>query len=383
MISSQACVFENAITPAAWTIPSFASLLTGMHAFNHNQHNLPIFQPEPLNIPTLVESLNEAGYQTAHIYTNGILESLDYDFQEKYNLCNFDDRDTNIDDQLAIDTAVDWFANEANQEKELFMLLWLYSPHWPYQTQNGYFEPFVLDQLYCTSPAMDVDLSFYDYGFITYEDLSPELQEIIGPPPLYDYYTYSALYEAAYDANIKYVDSLVGVLVNTLIEMELYEDTMIIFTSDHGENMIDHEMYFNHSCNLYNSLIKVPLIMKLPKQQDQIIIDFPIRIIDILPTILDIIGIDMDEIDGKSLLPVINNEIVNYDDRPCISYLSTLDNQEDIFSIILDEYKLIKHSDINELYNIAIDPEEKENLAALLPDLCDALEQYLQGLISP
>lgn len=382
--SKNAFIFENAISPCSWTVPSYVSMMTGMFGYNHNQHREPDGTGPRLDKKQLIEYLNEHGYNTIFIFTNPIIISYETVYNEIYNCDHGFDQNEN--DMIAINTAKEWLSNSENLNKNFFMLIWLMSPHWRYQTDNDFFKEFVSDEIYALGQPIEAGIDCSQWGAIKYEELSTELQQIIGPS-LDDCYQESNLYTAAYDANIKYADYQMGQLLNYLKEKGLYDDTMIIFTSDHGENMVDHEVYFEHGCNLYQSLIHVPLLIKFRKQEQSFWINSPVRTIDIMPTIFDVLKIDTGDIDGKSLLPVIE-ENVDLIDRPCISYRQGMEISEDgtweeDVSIINGNYKLIKTLSENELYDIIYDVEEKENIASLYPDIVDDLNEYLGRFYEP
>ena len=371
--SQNAYVFGNATAPSPWTIPSFVSLMTAMHAFNHNQNTFP--DGTPVNHTMLPQLLGLSGYETTFINSNVGLQSYQYVFDEYYD---YSYNTGNNADRLSIDKGIEWLSNEANWNNDFFLLIWLFSPHWPYSTQNGYLGKFVLDDLYMNSPPLDLVFDCNDTGMIYPNDLSPLLVSILGfPPAPYECYQDYRLYVAAYDAEINYVDAQVGRLFEFLRSGEHFDDTMIWFTADHGENMVDHETYFNHGDNLHRSLIHVPLLLKLSNQHGSMVIDTPIRSIDILPTVFDVLGLAPGEVDGKSLMPFVNMSPVDTFERPNISYNLLLETMEDVVSVTQEEYKLIRTPDGDELYDLIDDPDEQNNIATSYPDIVEDLSDYL------
>jgi arylsulfatase A-like enzyme len=371
--SQNAYVFENAIAPAPWTVPSFVSLMTGMHAFNHNQNAPP--DGTPVNRTMLPELLGQAGYETVFINANVGLQSYQYVFNEYYD---YSYNTGNNADRLAIDKGIEWLNNEANWNHNFFLLIWLFSPHWPYSAQNGYLGQFVLDDLYMNSPPLDLVFDCNDTGMIYPSDLSPLLVSQLGfPPAPYECYQDYRLYTAAYDSEIKYVDAQIGRLLEFLRSGENFDDTMIWFTSDHGENMVDHEINFSHGDNLYHSLVHVPLFLKLSNQYGSMVVDTPIRLIDILPTVFDVLGLDPGEVDGKSLMPFVNMSPVDTFERPNISYGVRLVTMADMVSVTQEEYKLIRTTDGDELYDLIDDQYEQNNIATSYPDIVEDLSDYL------
>jgi arylsulfatase len=371
-------IFSNAISAAPWTLPSYASLMTGMLAYNHCQNEYL----RPFTRKTLVDLIAEADYETIAVHTNGIFSNLTYIFDETYK---FASPNQNEGDAIAVETAIDWLRRSATDKNPFFMLLWLISPHSPYQTNSeiGYLEEFVSDIQYQTTSSTYFDVDCDDDGAIKAFYLSPAQREIVGPPvPLDKCYHDSNLYIAAYDANIRYVDYQVGRFINALKELDLYNDLMIIFLGDHGEDMVDHERYFSHGCNLYHSLIHVPLFIKFPGQKESFWIDTPVRTIDALPTFLDKRDIDPGAIDGKSLIPVIN-EYACLENRPCISFLKNLDTGHGDIALTTGTYKLIKTYFGDKFYNLVDDPAEEYDIADEYPEIVYEMNDYLSEFYRP
>jgi arylsulfatase A-like enzyme len=114
-----------------------------------------------------------------------------------------------------------------------------------------------------------------------------------------------------YDGEIRYTDEqLIGPLIATLKDLGLYDRTMIIFTSDHGEEFFEHRGW-GHGHSLYDESLKVPLIIKFPESRfkGKRIHDI-ISLVDIFPTVLEEMGIERSgfDIDGRSLFPLITGK---------------------------------------------------------------------------
>jgi arylsulfatase A-like enzyme len=252
------------------------------------------------------------------------------------------------------------------------------SPHWPYEPQNFYLKDFVTDDLYLGASPFNMIFNCDAFGVIFPEDLDPQISASIAPPPdPFTCYQDYRLYVAAYDSNIAYVDYQIGRLLDFLTTAALYEEAMIIVTSDHGENMIDHEYYFTHGEGLYHSLVNVPLMIKFPYQKKSSVISTEIRTIDILPTVFDRMGIEYEGIDGKSLMPVISGELSDSRDRPCISSCSSAIEKGNIHSLTYDDFKLIKTPSGDKLFDLLNDRQEKNNIISLYPDIYADLNEIL------
>jgi arylsulfatase A-like enzyme len=376
--AEQAYVFDNAISPSSWTLPSYISMMNGMYTFKNDQDN-PKFEHDIRMFPELFEDI---GYHTVRILTNGIVSNYTSGFRELYGF--FDDAELSEMDRLAIDKAIEWLRNDSHSSRgEFFMLIWLMSPHWPYEPQNVYLKEFVSDDLYLGASPFNMNFNCDSFGVIHPEDLDPEISASIAPPPApFTCYQDHRLYVAAYDSNIASVDWQIGRLLDFLRKEALYEGAMIIVTSDHGENMIDHQPYFKHGEALYHSLLNVPLMIKFPYQKESSVISTEVRTIDILPTVFDHMGIAYEGVDGKSLVPIISGELSDSKDRPCISSCSSIFEKGYIHSLTYDEFKLIKSPSGDKLFDLLNDREEKNNIISLYPDIYADLSKILTENLS-
>ena len=166
----------------------------------------------------------------------------------------------------------------------------------------------------------------------------------------------------AYYANTSYFDSKVGELVKTLEEAGFIENTIVIVTADHGDMLGERGLWYK--MNFFEHSARVPLIMAGPGVKNQRI-DSACSLVDILPTLNDIAGVDPDlgmPVDGRSLWPVAsggqdtNDEAIGEYCAECASH--------PIYMIRRGQMKYI-HCDIDppQLYNLAEDPDERNNLA--------------------
>ena len=195
-------------------------------------------------------------------------------------------------------------------------------------------------------------------------------------------------YIAQYDGGISFTDEQIGVLLEELEELGLDRKTIIILTADHGEAMGEHNVYFTHGGFLYNEFIKVPLIFKysniLPTAK---VINHQVGLIDIMPTILDLLGIQIKiEISGISLLPMILKG-KSYPSRIIFSEDFSLPSGKDKRirrSLMTERWKLIYNlnDEKHELYNLKTDPQELNNLVEIEKEQVKFLKQKLDNYIN-
>lgn len=183
-----------------------------------------------------------------------------------------------------------------------------------------------------------------------------------------------APYRPSYDKEIEKIDAETGKIIKKLKELNLYENSLILFTSDHGESLgnpvADHGFPKGHGWSLYTEQIHVPLIVKFPDSQYVQSVDQIVRNIDLMPTILDYVRIEygQKELDGKSLLPAVkkdkNLDLISFhigqSHRVCPdgSLAVLFMDKGDIYHFI----KGIFSDQDQKLYNITKDPDERNNL---------------------
>ena len=107
---------------------------------------------------------------------------------------------------------------------------------------------------------------------------------------------------ALYDGEIRYTDQWVGLFLEHLKELGLYEDALIVFTSDHGESLGEHEYWYEHGEYLYDGTLHIPLIVKFPYNRTKgMRIAGKTMIVDVMPTILGALGADTKGLAGVDL----------------------------------------------------------------------------------
>jgi len=181
-----------------------------------------------------------------------------------------------------------------------------------------------------------------------------------------------------YDGEIEFVDYEIGRLMDYLKKLRLLEETLIIFTSDHGESINEHKIFHDHH-GLYDVTIHVPLILRHSRLSSTRVKNL-VSHVDLVPTILEILNLSVDELfDGKSLVPLIEGKIKQL--RSAI-YVEERYAQRKI-AIRTWKYKYIQalnhegalckmcnrvHGGINELYNLEKDPMELRNVIDEIPE---------------
>lgn len=177
-----------------------------------------------------------------------------------------------------------------------------------------------------------------------------------------------------YKEEIRYVDHHIA----RLLEKVNKDDTIVILTADHGELLGEHGL-FAHTFKLYDELLKVPLIVRIPpgiKMNNNNRINTMVKSLDIVPTIIDLLGLKLDNhFDGESLVPLMKGDFDTYSSKHIISEIWTKH-----LSVRTEKWKLIANYAGNEkeLFNLENDPCEQNNLVETRPDIVYELESIIK-----
>ncbi len=282
-------MFETAIAQAPSTLPSHASIFTGMIPVNHGAF-AAMQTPIATELPTLPEIMQDAGYQTISFNGGGLVASI-YGFGRGFDAYNTDRKNDRFQDK--VDAAINWL--DDHSDEKFFMFLHTYEVHGPYSPAPHYLSMF--DSDYTGDLPDEIDsklLSKINTGKTAIS--SDDLEHI----------------KNTYRAEIRSMDNAFGQLIAYLRDKGLYDDTIIIFTSDHGEEFGEHGGVGRHFYTLYDELLHVPFIVKLPGSKlAGTVVEDQVRGLDILPTLLDLLVIDMEaSFDGTSLVPLMLGEDV-------------------------------------------------------------------------
>ena len=338
-------LFENCLSHAPVTSSSFASIMSGFLP-----HETRVFEnlPLPAGIEVLPEILQKEGYITAAVVSNFNLRAktgwsrgftIYDDRMEDYERVRF------VAERIAEHTT-DRAIEVLKQLPKDQLFLWVHynDPHGPYTPPERFAKMF---QNHSQEPRnLTVNTSVSGYGGIpSYQRLGTNT----------DFY----YYVSQYDGEIRYQDEQFKRLLDTLKQLDLYDEALIIFSSDHGEGMGEHNYYFAHGEKLYNQLTHVPLIIKYGRQMRGKRKDF-VQHIDIVPTILKIIELEPDSrFRGRDLRKEqeTDREIFAAMESPTL-----IDGTK--FSIVLDGFKLIYTPIYTqyELFDLNSDPYEEQNL---------------------
>jgi arylsulfatase A-like enzyme/Tfp pilus assembly protein PilF len=339
--------FERAFAVVPVTLPSHTSMLTGTYPMLSGMHDFSGNKLSPLQ-PTLASVLKQAGYQTGAVVASAVLDSrfgLNQGFDFYYDHFDFSRLDeSNLDEMerpgnVVADVTLDWLAK--NSQKKFFLWMHLYDPHFPYHP----------------------------------------------PEP------YSGEYAAQpYDGEIAFADEQVGRLLRFLKEKGIYQNTIIVLCGDHGESLGEHGEK-THGFFIYNATMHVPLIIRLPENRlpenasARTIAD-PVSLVDLMPTVLDAVGLQIpSQVQGRSLLSELRSDRDHDDqaERDRVLYGETFlprlhFNWSELRGSENTRYHFID-APRPELYDLAKDPGEVHNLFTEKKAVAEEMHAKLVGMI--
>ncbi|MFX1464976.1 MAG: sulfatase [Promethearchaeota archaeon] len=411
-LAKESLLFENAYSCTNATDSSLTSIFSGRHPLSHgiishfkyvDENSLKYFIASGTKL--LPEILKQKGYKTLAIdwlgrwhkrgydyYSGAVARSKLYRIKRRLFRSSFDRYLRLLSRSYAhyIKSSLDKNALEITYQamklikknrNKFFLFLHYWDLHMPYAPPTRYFNSNKGIQNHINSTFLDQ---------ITINKVLRPSNYSRYPPNYYvptDRITQEHIQR--YEATIRYIDDQIGKLINFLEKNHLTEKMLIIITSDHGESLIEHGIYFDHH-GLYDVSIHVPLIMNytwFPKGKR---IKGMVQHIDIMPTLLEMISKTSEKynMDGKSFLSIIFGEqedfhkvILAFEELVQRRAAIRTENYKYIFAPTknktLCRYCKRIHNRNEELYDLKRDPNELKNISYQTPDLKNELKEKL------
>jgi len=338
--------FSAATAQAPWTLPSHVSLLTGLYPSTHGV----VFGTDRLvpRVTTLAEILRDSGYRTA-AFTGGGYLNLRFGYQgwERFIARPHSKERRNV--EKVVDAAVDWLATEARPP--FFLFVHTYQVHAP-------FDPPARDDLFSgpfsASPLKTAGMT------------APDFAQLHGRLTDLDY----GLIEAKYDGEIHYTDRALAPLLSAISGMDSGSRTLVVVTSDHGENFSDHRDFPVDHRELYEAVVHVPLILAGPGLPAGLVVDDAVEVVDLMPTLLDLLGVPAPTAyDGESMRPLL--AAVSRPQSRATAFSEQIRRDEPRYVSLRDpRWKLLqRRPGLYELYDLVADPEERHDLVGAGADV--------------
>jgi arylsulfatase A-like enzyme len=243
--------YERAIAPAPWTLPSHASMFTGLYPFQHQTHTFfkvengqPVVSEPPLPEPaiTVAEVLSDAGYATSAFTANTVYMQPRYNLQQGFGEYFVE----HLPGKVLNTHILKWLDAQRRSSAPFFLFINYCDAHFPYNTKEF---PGLLN----APPSQDPDLL---------KKLVDACVPGSGPPP-------RELVQGVtdqFDTGIANADAAVAEVVAALKQNGVYDECALVVTSDHGEFLGEHGLVA-HSQDVYEEVLHVPLVVKLPNQR--------------------------------------------------------------------------------------------------------------------
>jgi len=341
-LAEQGIRFENTLTPASWTRPATASLITGLYPSTHGAQDRPHSLPEAAF--TLAERLRLFGYRTAGVIANSNVDPF-WGFGQGYEVYL---RPRVVDPRRPHRHLHGWEVHEAalehwhrltDDDRPVFLYVHVVDPHGPFNPPE-----WLLD-----SPRPKLDRQ----STKIVADLNARRLE--PTPDLLD-----ALW-TLYRGEVAFTDKIFGDFHRQLTENPRSENLLVAVTSDHGEAFHEHG-FSSHGLALYEEEIRVPLILWGPRWLPAgKVIQEPVSLIDLLPTILSFVSTAPREVHGRDLSPLWQSS-GTLEPR---QLLAEIDYEGRKWSSLRDrDRKLLFHRNQRSFleFDLSADPEETRNL---------------------
>lgn len=334
-IAKQSTRFENVITPVPITLPAHSSMLTGKIPPAHGVHNNIGYQLGSSNL-TLAEILRFKGFRTGAIISSFVLDrqfGLSQGFNTYHDSFDGAHSGEHGEERKGDETtqlALEWLDKNKEAEKS-FLFLHYYDPHTIYEPPEPYLSMFPNDP---------------------------------------------------YAGEIAFTDDCIGRVINKLKEMDRLDSTLLVITGDHGEMLGEHGES-EHSYFVYDAAIKVPLVIRRPGQKKSVVVQAPVGIVDIVPTVCAQLDIPLNEtVQGIDLSPLLNGDVPEGYERYLYAESVTPRRigASALTAISTGDWKFIQ-APRRELYNLIEDKGEQRNLAGREVHRLRILEDKLKEVL--
>lgn len=356
--AKDAVLFETAIAHSSWTKPSVASMMTSRLPSRHRAVQLR--DPLDAGQVTLAEMLDAKGFATGAVIANSVVYAADSNFHQGFDVfvgLHGDEgrRSKMVDTRLVVDRALDFL--DSRRGLPTFLYVHTMDPHVPYSPPAPFdtmFEPRTTPD----HPGVDPRTDYKE----------PQDKERL---------------IAQYDGDIAYGDQQFGRFIGELKRRGVYDDAVILFVADHGEEFLEHGGWL-HGRSVFDELVHVPMIVKFPGQRGAAArVKQMVALSDVLPTVLEAVGLPVPDppvIIGRPLQGVAFSKVP---EPPVVSEIS---HRSFVSSgIRTGQAKYIRRfsPQTDELYfDLVKDPKEQTNLMGENPPgarrLRAAVEETMQ-----
>ena len=375
--------FVNGISSTPWTLPSIATIMTGLYPSVHGvvrRSELRSCRESPASCrpvdvldpsrTTLAEVLQRHGFETAAFvpgygYTNplfGVGQGFDHHATVRRSA------------RLMIEGLAEWL--DSARPQRFFAYLHLLEVHAPYAapdaSQYRTDDPDPVRSARATMHSEEVrryEQFNFDPDYRGQMDGSVEALKAFAQPAGRDLEHLIALY----DQGIAYTDYWIGQLIAVLAQRGLTDSTIVLLTADHGEELMDHGG-LKHAATYYEEMMRVPFIIRVPHEGTGLVVDDQVGLIDVLPTLVDLLAVDEAlAVQGRSIRPLLSGG--SLPERTLFGEAAMIPRME---SSRTNRWKYIESDAGPQLYDLQTDAGEKTNLCAADRDRCQPFAVQLR-----
>ncbi len=383
-LATDSVLFRAAYSASSWTLPSLSSLLTGLPPRVHQVYLMESrIAPE---FPTIPAALSEAGYATAAVVVNPLITRA-AGFSRGFDEYAFhqDEWPQNepvgrkilrkalpgrfqTSTEMLTQTAIKWL--EENHERDFFLWLHYFDPHDPFAPPEEFWPEQRPPDLRWWADSGDPS------GHTTRGGL---LETVRGGWQLSQ--RERSWIRLLYGSEVRYVDHSIGRIITKLKELGLYDELLLIFTSDHGEEFWDHGS-MGHGHAMYEEVLRIPLMVKLPNSSQAGELATRVTNLAVPKTILDLCGVayQSDCYAPPSLVSYLNAGGTSPGGSASTVLSSGTCYYEPQDAYIANDEKLIfkNESGSEKVFNLAEDPGETRSLSWTEPELSGKLRRALE-----
>lgn len=370
-LAAQGVVFEECFSPYIPTHPGYTTTFTGKDVMSHQIVTQGGAVEPPAGVRMLAELMREAGYFTAAADNLGRWFNLGYDVYQPFSWST-DPQGAWRKGEAVNQVALPLLEQCLAQARPFFMFVHYWDPHTPYLPPPPFDRMFwVGDERDESNHSMDPVFAFEPFKHY-FAQWMGEVRDIRFPI-------------AQYDAEIAYVDTCLNHLLERVDASGKADETLVVIHSDHGEELDEHAMWFDHH-GLYDTNLHVPFIMRCPGRLPAgLRLKGFVRTTDMAPTILDLIGradlAQREGMQGQSMLPLIDKRSRA---GTCRELCCTECAWQRKRALRTRRWKLIQALEpdphgtpLRELYDLQADPREQRNVIDEHPETARRMERRL------
>ncbi len=373
--AQEAVVFHDAVASASWTLPSHMSVWTArwpsVHGVTNKLKLLSQDQMVPTSlspgIETFPDYLIRQGYVAAG-FSGGAGVQASYGFGRDFETYQDDRYFAGLD--YGIEPALEWL--QLHRGERWFMFLHGYDSHGQYPLAESKIEALRADYAGGLDGGIEEQAKLREQGLdaISEPGGAANLEGVLDEAD-------AGFLTAVYDQKVQDADERLGTFLNRFRSMGLLDDTLVVVISDHGDEIMEHGAV-DHGFTLYEEQLHVVCMMRFPgygRRQD---IQPTVRLVDVFPTVFDALGLEGPKgVDGQSLLPLMRGEDLELpvfsetDYRLFVHHRMTRRGDHKLILDLADGEK--------ELYDLSVDPTERQDISSQDPRVTYELEQALRG----